>query len=72
MSEMARWQEQEDGSEERFQHNNFSSRIGEGSEERVLFILGEANLPLLDQCQVSQPSIRVDLKARVHHLGFER
>jgi hypothetical protein len=24
-----------------------------GSEERDLFILGEANLPLLDQCQVS-------------------
>ena len=23
-----------------------------GSEERDLFILGEANLPLLDQCQV--------------------
>jgi hypothetical protein len=29
MSEMARWQEQEDGSEERFQHNNNSSKIGE-------------------------------------------
>jgi hypothetical protein len=28
MSEMARWQEQEDGSEERFQHSNFSSKIG--------------------------------------------
>jgi hypothetical protein len=33
MSEMARWQEQEDGSEERFHHNNFSSRIGK--EKRV-------------------------------------
>jgi hypothetical protein len=29
MSEMARWQEQESGSEERFQHNNNSSKIGE-------------------------------------------
>jgi len=28
MNEMARWQEQEDESGERFQHNNFSSRIG--------------------------------------------
>ena len=29
MSEMTRWQEQDSGSEKRFQHNNSSSKIGE-------------------------------------------
>jgi hypothetical protein len=29
MSEMARWQEQESESDEKFQHNNSSSKIGE-------------------------------------------
>jgi hypothetical protein len=73
MSEMARWQEQEDGSEERFQHSNNSSKIGEEKGVRRGFYLYLERQTYLSwiNAKCPQPSIRVDLKARVHHLGFE-
>jgi hypothetical protein len=72
MSEMARWQEQEDGSEERFQHNNNSSKNGKLGVRREIYLYLERQTYLSwINAKCPQPSIRVDLKARVHHLGFE-
>ena len=50
---MAKWQEQEDGSE-KFQHNSVSTKIGEEKvRERLLFIPLEAKRSDLDELQVS-------------------
>jgi hypothetical protein len=49
---MAKWQEQEDGNE-RFQHNNLSTKIGEVKVRgRLLFIPLEVKRRHLDECQV--------------------
>jgi hypothetical protein len=51
---MARWQEQEDGSNEKFQHNRVSTRKGEERMRgRVPFIPLEAKEVHLDELQVS-------------------
>jgi hypothetical protein len=72
MSEMARWQEQDSGSEERFQHNNNSSKIGELGVRRGIYLYLERQTYLSwINAKCPHPSIRVDLKARAHHLGFE-
>jgi hypothetical protein len=72
MSEMARWQEQESGSEERFQHSNNSSKIGELGVRREIYLYLERQTYLSwINAKCPPPSIRVDLKARAHHLGFE-
>ena len=56
MSEMERLQEQESESEEKFQHNNSSSKIGEENGwGGVLFIPQKAKWGHLDETQVSHP-----------------
>jgi hypothetical protein len=72
MSEMARWQEQDSGNEERFQHSNNTSKIGELRVRRGIYLYLERKTYLSwINAKCPQPSIKVDLKARVHHLGFE-
>jgi hypothetical protein len=72
MSEMARWQEQENGSDEKFQHNNNSSKIGEFGVRRGIYLYLERQTYLSwINAKCPPPSIRVDLKSRAHHLGFE-
>jgi hypothetical protein len=72
MSEMARWQEQNSGSEERFHHNNNSSKIGELGVRRGIYLYLERQTYLSwINAKCPPPSIRVDLKVRAHHLGFE-
>ena len=73
MSEIARWQEQEDGSGERFQHNNISSRIGELGVRREIYLYLERQTYLSwINAKCPPPSTRLDPKRRAHHLGFER
>jgi hypothetical protein len=72
MSEMARWQEQESESEVKFQHNNTSSKNGELGVRRGIYLYLERQTYLSwINAKCPPPSIRVDLKARAHHLGFE-
>jgi hypothetical protein len=72
MSEMARWQEQDSGSDERFQHNNNRSKIGELGVRRGIYLYLERQTYLSwINVKCPPPSIKVDLKARAHHLGFE-
>jgi hypothetical protein len=48
-----RWNKKERERERKSSSITLAQDMVRGSEERDLFILGEANSPLLDQCQVS-------------------
>ena len=72
MNEMARWQEQESGSGMKFYYSNTSSKNGELGVRRGIYLFLERKTYLSwINAKCPQPSIRVDLKARAHHLGFE-
>jgi hypothetical protein len=72
MSEMAKWQEQENGSEMKFQYSNTSSKNGElGRRNEIYLYLERQTYLSWINAKCPPPSIRVDLKARAHHLGFE-
>jgi hypothetical protein len=72
MNEMARWQEQEDGSERDFSIVTLAQRMVRkiGEEGFSLYLERQTYLSWIN-AKCPQPSIRVDLKARIHHLGFE-
>jgi hypothetical protein len=70
MSEMTRWQEQE--GEVKFQYSNISSKNGVLGVRRGIYLYLERQTYLSwINAKCPPPSIRVDLKARAHHLGFE-
>ena len=72
MSEMARWQEQESGSEVKFQYSSTILKNGELGVRRGIYLYLERQTYLSwINAKCPPPSIRVDLKARAHHLGFE-
>jgi hypothetical protein len=72
MSEMARWQEQEDGSERDFSIVTLAQRLvrKKGEEGLYLYLKRQSEGTWMNsKCQII--SKRANLKARVHHLGFE-
>ena len=73
MSEMARWQEQENENEVKFQYSNTSSKNGELGVRRGIYLYLERQTYLSwINAKCPPPSNRVDLKARAHNLGFAK